>query len=89
MGDPALMVILGGLATVVILMIVVYAALHFRYQRLDKRLLPSGWNDAALWISSVAIFLVAIYVVYDQVYRPAKKALLPETQVSSDSPTSK
>jgi hypothetical protein len=75
MGNPALMVILGGLATVVILMIVVYAALHFRYHRLDRRLLPTRVYDITLWISSVAIFLVAIYVVYDQVYLPTHKLI--------------
>jgi hypothetical protein len=70
MGDPALMVILGGLATVVILLIVVFAALHFRYRRLDSRLLSGPIYDATLWISSIAIFLVAIYVIYDKVYLP-------------------
>ncbi|MEZ6078458.1 MAG: hypothetical protein R3C56_23140 [Pirellulaceae bacterium] len=36
LGNPALMVILGGLATVVILFIVVFAAMYFRYYRLDQ-----------------------------------------------------
>ncbi|QDV26293.1 Nramp family divalent metal transporter [Aureliella helgolandensis] len=79
MKNPALMIILGGLATVVILLIVVYAALHFRYRRLDRRLLPTRLYDFTLWVSSVAIFLVAVYVVYDNVYMPAKKLLSPPT----------
>ncbi len=73
MNNPALMVILGGLATVIILLIVVFAALYFRYYRLDSRLLPSLMYDAALWISSIAIFLVALYVIYDQVYIPTRQ----------------
>lgn len=77
MKNPALMIIFGGLATVVILLIVVYAALHFRYRRLDQRLLPTRVYDITLWISSVAIFLVALYVVYDNVYVPAKAYLAP------------
>lgn len=77
MKNPALMVILGGLATVVILLIVVFAALYFRYRRLDRRLLPTKVYDITLWISSIAIFLVAIYVVYDNVYMPAYKILFP------------
>ncbi len=77
MGNPALMVILGGLATVVILLIVVYAALYFRYYRLDKRLLPTTVYDLTLWISSLAICLVALYVVYDNVYRPSRELLFP------------
>ena len=60
MGKPALMVILGGTSTVVILLIVVFAALWFRYRRLDQRLLPTKSYDAWLWLSSIAIALVAI-----------------------------
>lgn len=63
-GAPALMVILGGVATVVILLIVVFAAIFFRYRKLDRRLLPTGLYDSTLWISSVAIVLVAIYGAY-------------------------
>jgi manganese transport protein len=70
MGDPALMVIVGGLATVVILIMVVYAALHFRYRRLDPRLRSGLAYDIVLWTSSASIFLVAIYVIYDKVYLP-------------------
>ncbi|MCA9133165.1 MAG: Nramp family divalent metal transporter, partial [Planctomycetales bacterium] len=77
MENPALMVILGGLATVVILLIVVYAALFFRYCRLDHRLLPSTAYDAALWLSASAIFLVALYVVYDNVYLPSRQFWQP------------
>jgi hypothetical protein len=59
------MVFLGGVATVVILLIVVFAALYFRYHRLDQRLLPTRRYDAGLWISSVSIAAVAGYVAYD------------------------
>lgn len=70
MENPAFMVIIGGLATVVILLIVVYAALHFRYKRLDPRLLPSKIYDFFLWSSSAAIFLVAMYLLYEKVIKP-------------------
>ena len=60
MGKPALMVILGGTSTVVILLIVVFAALWFRYRRLDQRLLPTKAYDGWLWLSSIAIAVVAI-----------------------------
>ncbi len=66
-GKPALMVFLGGIATVVILLIVVFAAIVFRYRSLDRRLMPTRLYDATLWISSVAIVLVAAYVAYDTV----------------------
>ena len=72
MGKPALMVILGGTSTVVILLIVVFAALWFRYRRLDERMLPTKAYDAWLWLSSIAIALVAILStrsVYDEIMK--------------------
>ncbi len=69
MEKPAFMVFLGGVATVVILLIVVFAALYFRYRRLDRTLLPSWRYDAALWLSSVSIVVVAGYVTYDTVMK--------------------
>ena len=64
---PALMVVLGGLPTVVILVIVVFAALFFRYRRVSSRMLPTKRYDVALWTSSVAIALVAGYLGYELV----------------------
>ena len=61
---PTLMVIIGGIATTVILLIVVFAALHFRYRRLPVTLRPGAFYDAALWLSIIAIVLVALYGVY-------------------------
>jgi cytochrome bd-type quinol oxidase subunit 2 len=61
------MVVLGGLPTVVILVIVVFAALFFRYRRVSSRMLPTKRYDVALWTSSVAIALVAGYLGYELV----------------------
>ncbi len=66
--DPGRMVILGGLATVVILLIVEFAALYFRYFGQDARLKPSLAYDIALWVSSIAILLIAVHATYSQVY---------------------
>ena len=77
MEDTALMVIIGGVATVVILLIVVMAAIYFRYWRLDRRLVPSRAYDCWLWLSAVAIFLVALVAVYENVYRPVRDLVVP------------
>ncbi|MGB0595522.1 MAG: Nramp family divalent metal transporter [Rubripirellula sp.] len=63
-GKPALMVILGGIATVVILLIVVFAAIFFRYRKLDQRLLPTRFYDATLWVSAIAIVIVAAFLAF-------------------------
>jgi len=43
---PALMIVVGGAITAVILLIVAFAAVHFRYRRLDPRLRPTRFYDA-------------------------------------------
>lgn len=83
--DPAWMVIVGGLATVVILLIVDFAAIYFRYWRLDRRLAPSRLYDFALWISSIAILLVALLLVKEKIYKqifPPPKAEAAEAEAA-------
>ncbi len=61
---PAIMVAVGGVATTVILLIVVFAVIHFRYRRLPDELRSGGLYDTVLWISIVSIVLVAAYGLY-------------------------
>jgi Mn2+/Fe2+ NRAMP family transporter len=61
---PVLMVTIGGVITTVILLIVVFAAIHFRYHQVPQELLPTRFYDIAFWISVVAIILVAFYGIY-------------------------
>ena len=72
MGNAGLLVILGGATTVIILLMVVYAALWFRYRRLDRRLLPTMAHDGWLWLSSIAIVIVACVSakgVFEEIYK--------------------
>jgi Mn2+/Fe2+ NRAMP family transporter len=62
---PGEMVVIGGAITVVILLIVIFAAIFFRYRRLDGRLLPSRFYDIALWLSVLAIAVVAGMTLVD------------------------
>jgi len=64
MRTPVLMVTIGGVITIVILLIVVYAALHFRYRHVPQSLIPGKLYDSAFWISIVAIVMVAVYGVF-------------------------
>ncbi|MBC7891157.1 MAG: Nramp family divalent metal transporter, partial [Sphingobacteriaceae bacterium] len=52
---PVLMILLGGVATSVLLIVVVWAAWQFRYRRLPDSLRPSWGYDAWLWLSIAAI----------------------------------
>ena len=60
---PVMMVLVGGFATSVLLLIVVYAAIHFRYRRLPASLRPTLVYDIAFWISALVIIGVGVYSV--------------------------
>lgn len=64
---PGQLVIIGGVITGIILLLVVFAALYFRYRRLDPRLIPSKFYDAALWASAIAILTVALMTLKDAI----------------------
>ena len=63
--SPGWMVIIGGLSTTIILLIVVFAAIYFRYRRSDPKLRSGLVYDLALWISVIAILFVACVGIRD------------------------
>lgn len=58
---PVSMILVGGFMTSVLLLLVVLAALHFRYRRLPDLLKPTLFYDAAFWLSACAIASIGIY----------------------------
>lgn len=66
---PGLMVIIGGSLTAIILIIVVYAALHMRYHWLPEALKPSRVFDAYLWLSAAAIAFAAFFAAFSFLFR--------------------
>ncbi len=64
--QPVIMVIAGGVATSMILLLVVYAAVYFRYRSTLPALRPGVIYDIAFWISTLAIVAVAVYGVCDK-----------------------
>ena len=60
---PVLMILIGGFVTSILLLIVVYAAWHFRYRRLPASLRPTLVYDTAFWVSAVVIVGVGVYSV--------------------------
>lgn len=59
--SPVFMVTIGGIVTFFMLLIIVYAGLHFRYRQKQFGLKSSVFYDIALWVSCVAIFSVGVY----------------------------
>lgn len=77
---PAQMIVIGGLATLVILLIVVFAALNFRYRRLDHSLRPTKFYDIALWLSAASIAAVGVLGLVKNLeeYQAKQQAAPPE-----------
>lgn len=65
--DPVWMVMLGGVATSAILLIVVVAAINFRYRRSLPELEPGRLYDFAFWVSVISILSVAGYGIWTAV----------------------
>jgi Mn2+/Fe2+ NRAMP family transporter len=77
--EPVFMVTLGGMATAAILLVIVFAAINFRYRREDPAMRPGRFYDCALWISIAAIVAMAIYGAQDgirkwRIQKPAEAA---------------
>lgn len=60
---PVFMVLLGGLVLSLLLLLVVFAAFHFRYYRLDKTLKPTTTYDLLLWVSGISILAFGIQAI--------------------------
>ena len=60
-GKPGFMVIIGGALTMIILLIVVFAAIVMRYRWLPQELRPSPAFDLALWLSILAIVAAGVF----------------------------
>lgn len=63
--EPVFMVTLGGMGTAAILLVIVFAAINFRYRREVPSLRPGWFYDLSLWVSVAAIVAVAIYGAQD------------------------
>ncbi len=72
--DPVWMVLAGGAITSAILLLVVFAAVHFRYGRLPRSLKPSFGYDLGFWISVISIISLAILAVWKAIEKFSEQA---------------
>ncbi|HUF63834.1 MAG TPA: Nramp family divalent metal transporter [Verrucomicrobiales bacterium] len=61
--EPVGMVLVGGVITTAILLLVVFAAVFFRYRCLPAELAPSRFYDLSFWMSVLAILGVGVIVL--------------------------
>jgi len=55
--NPVAMVLAGGMAQSVMLPMLGFAGLYFRYRRCDRRIMPGGLWDLLLWLSVAGMFV--------------------------------
>lgn len=65
---PLLMILSGGIVGSVLLLLVVYAAISFRYKSNFYQLKPLILYDIFLWLSVLSIFFIAVYGIIKLFY---------------------
>ena len=61
---PVMMVIFGGIITSVLLLLIIYVGIYYRYRMTPKAFIPSKLYDFSLWISIIVILTIAVYGLY-------------------------
>lgn len=64
---PVTMILLGGIATSILLLLVLWVALVFRYRELPASLSPTPTYNFFFWLSVVSILMVSFYGVWQVV----------------------
>ncbi len=65
---PVSLVLLSGVMQALLLPMLGFAALFFRYKRCDKQLMPGKVWDLMLWLSFAAFLVIGVYLAYVKVF---------------------
>ena len=63
---PAQLVLISGLMQAVMLPMLAAAALFFRYQRCDERIMPGRVWDIFLWVSAVGMLIAGVWAAWSK-----------------------
>ena len=64
---PVILVLVSGTMQAIMLPLIGFAVLYFRYKKCDSRLLPSKLWDACLWLSFGGFTVIGLYQVYAKI----------------------
>jgi Mn2+/Fe2+ NRAMP family transporter len=65
---PVILVLISGTMQAVMLPLIGFAVLYFRYQKCDTRLIPSKIWDICLWLSFLGFLITGMYQVYAKIF---------------------
>ena len=64
---PVILVLISGTMQAIMLPLVGFAVLYFRYKKCDKRLVPSRLWDICLWLSFIGFIITGFYQLYAKI----------------------
>ena len=64
---PVVLILLAGVTQAIMLPMLAYAALYFRYRRCPPELCPGRWWDFFLWLSSVGLMIAGIWAALTRI----------------------
>ncbi len=67
-GDPVLMVKIGGIAQAFMLPVIGFATVYLRYKHMPSSILPKGWVTLALWISASVMAVMMGYSIIQRLF---------------------
>jgi hypothetical protein len=65
---PVILVLISGTMQAIMLPLIGFAVLYFRYTKCDNRLKPSKIWDAFLWVSFVGFLITGLYQIYAKLF---------------------
>ena len=65
---PVFLILISGTMQALMLPIVGFAVLHFRYNKSDQRLGQSGVWDFLLWMSFISFLILGVYQLYTRLF---------------------
>jgi Mn2+/Fe2+ NRAMP family transporter len=68
LGDPVLMVKIGGISQAFMLPVIGFATVYLRYKHMPSSILPKGWITLALWISAVVMAVMMGYSIVQRLF---------------------
>ena len=67
--SPVALVLISGTMQAIMLPMIGFAVLYFRYKKSDKRLIPGKLWDFFLWLSFAGFLVVGIYQTYAKLFQ--------------------
>jgi len=64
--EPVVLVLIGGVMQGVMLPMLAFAALYFRYKRNDSRITPKLLWDGFLWLSAIGMLITGLWTVWSK-----------------------